>query len=337
MITLEQIDQAAGTIYRHMHKTPQYAWPKLAARTGAEVWLKHENHTPTGAFKVRGGLVFMDEARRSAGTDGHPPRFISATRGNHGQSLAFAGRRHGIPVTICVPKGNSRDQNAAILGHGAELVEHGNDFEAARRHSIDLAAERGLEVIPPYHPLLMRGVATYARELFDAAGALDTVYVPIGMGSGICGLITVRDLLGLKTEIVGVVSAHAPCFALSFEAGRIVSTETADTFADGVACRQPLEEPFEIISKGAARIVTVTDDEAAAAIAVLHEDAHTIAEGASGVAAAGMLKEVGRAHGRRIAAIVTGSNVDAAVYARAISEPQSFARSAVPRTEHAHR
>lgn len=323
MTTLDQIDAAAATIYRHMPKTPQYIWPKLSLRTGSEVWLKHENQTPTGAFKVRGGLVFMNDAASALGR-GRSKGFISATRGNHGQSLAFAGRRYGMDVTICVPELNSPDQNAAIRQHGATLVEHGHDFEAARQYSALLAAELNLEGVPPYHPLLMRGVATYARELFDTAGALDTVYVPIGMGSGACGLIAVRDLLGLKTEIVGVVSAHAPSFSLSFEAGRIIATQTAQTFADGVACRQPLEEPFAIIAKGAARILTVTDEEAARAIGVLHEDAHTIAEGASAVAVAGMLKEAPDRPGRRIAAIISGSNIDARVYARALTDPKSF-------------
>ena len=209
----EDLAWATGIVRRWVPPTPQYVWPLLAEKVGAEVWVKHENHTPTGAFKVRGGLVYAERLR-----SGRPEvsGIVSATRGNHGQSLAFAGTATSIKVTIVVPEGNSPDKNAAMQGFGAELVVHGHDFQDAREHAGLLAVERGLEAVPAYHPDLVLGVATYARELFDAAGELDAVYVPVGMGSGICGLIGVRDLLGLRTEIVGVVSdkaqrRHFPC------------------------------------------------------------------------------------------------------------------------------
>ncbi len=239
-----ELDWAAGIVGRLVPPTPQYAWPLLADKVGAEVWVKHENHTPTGAFKVRGGLMYAERLR--AGRPG-VTGIVSATRGNHGQSLAFAGRAAGIDVTIVVPGGNSPDKNAAMRGFGAKLVVHGHDFQAAREHASALGAERGLETVPSYHPDLVLGVATYARELFAAAGELDAVYVPVGMGSGISGIIGVRDLLGLRTEVIGVVAELAPATARSVAAGRVVATDTADTFIDGVACRVPDADAISVI------------------------------------------------------------------------------------------
>jgi threonine dehydratase len=284
-------------------------WPLLAQDIGAEVWVKHENHTPTGAFKVRGGLVYAERlrARLPAGKG-----IVSATRGNHGQSLAYAGRAMGTDVTIVVPNGNSPDKNAAMRAFGAELVVHGHDFQAAREHAASLGAERGLEVVPSYHPDLVLGVATYARELLGAAGELDAVYVPVGMGTGICGLIGVRDLLGLRTEIVGVVAAEAPATARSVLAGRVVTTATAATFVDGVACRVPDAEAIAVICAGAARILTVSEDEAASAMRVLFAATHNIAEPAGALALAGLVQERPWAAGKRVAVVHTGGNVDAA-------------------------
>jgi threonine dehydratase len=242
--TAEELAWAAGIVGRHVPPTPQYVWPLLAGNVGAEVWVKHENHTPTGAFKVRGGLVYAERLRTGRpGVKG----IVSATRGNHGQSLAFAGRASGIDVTIVVPDGNSPDKNAAMIGFGAELIVFGHDFQAAREHASVLGAQRGLETVPSYHPDLVLGVATYARELFDAAGELDAVYVPVGMGSGICGVIGVRDLLGLRTEVIGVVAEQAPATARSVAAGRVVTTDTANTFIDGVACRVPDADAISVI------------------------------------------------------------------------------------------
>jgi threonine dehydratase len=298
---------AAGIVGRWVPPTPQYVWPLLAEYVGAEVWVKHENHTPTGAFKVRGGLVYAERLRSGRpGVKG----IVSATRGNHGQSLAFAGRAAGIGVTIVVPEGNSPDKNAAMRGFGAELIVHGRDYQSSREYASELGAERGLETVPPFHPDLVLGVATYARELFGAAGELDTVYVPVGMGSGICAIIGVRDLLGLRTEVVGVVAAAAPATALSFQAGRPVSTATSHTFVDGVATRVPDPDAVAAIAAGAARILAVSEDDAAQAMRVLFATTHNVPEPAGALALAGLLAEHSRAAGKRVAVIQTGGNAD---------------------------
>jgi threonine dehydratase len=288
--------------------TPQYVWPLLADQFGAEVWVKHENHTPTGAFKVRGGLVYAERMRA-----GRPEvkGIVSATRGNHGQSLAFAGRAAGIDVTIVVPEGNSPDKNASMRGLGAELIVHGRDFQSAREHADMLAAQRGLEAVPVYHPDLVLGVATYARELLAAAGELDAIYVPVGQGSGISGIIGVRDLLGLRTEVVGVVAEQAPATARSVAAGQVVTTDTANTFVDGVACRVPDAQAISVICAGAARVLTVSEDEAAEAMRVLFSATHNVAEPAGALALAGLLAERSQAAGKRVAVIQTGGNADA--------------------------
>jgi threonine dehydratase len=310
VFTLDELRRACELVRRHVPPTPQFEWPLLSAATGAAVVVKHENHTPTGAFKVRGGLVYMDRLARERP---HVRGVVSATRGNHGQSVAFAGRVTGTPVTIVAPVGNSADKNASMRGWGAELIEHGHDFQAAREHATGLAADRELEMIPSYHRDLVLGVATYALELFEAVPDLDTVYVPVGMGSGICGLITVRDLLGLATEIVGVVAENARATALSFAAGAPVSTESAATFIDGVACRVPDAEAIGVICCGASRIVEVPEDACAQAVRVLHATTHNLAEPAGAIATAAMLMERDGHQGRRVATILTGGNLDAAL------------------------
>jgi threonine dehydratase len=314
--SLEELAYATDLVRRWVPPTPQYNWPLLDAAVGAQVWVKHENHTPTGAFKVRGGLVYADRLRsRRPQVTG----IVSATRGNHGQSLAFAGRAHALPVTIVVPFGNSRDKNAAMRGFGAEVIEHGHDYQAAREYSVDLAQQRGFEAVPPYHPDLVLGVATYARELFDATGELDTVYVPVGMGSGISGLIGVRDLLGLRTDIVGVVSDQAPATALSFAAGKVVTTESADTFVDGVACRVPDAAAIAAINAGAARVIAVSEDAAAAAVRLLLATTHNVPEPSGALALAGLFAERDAAHGRRIGIVHTGGNIDAGMLAEILA------------------
>jgi threonine dehydratase len=306
----EELEQASELVHRWVPPTPQHAWPLLADAVGAQVWVKHENHTPTGAFKVRGGLVYLDRLRRERPD---VTGVVSATRGNHGQSIAFAGRVNDVPVTIVVPHGNSPDKNAAMRGFGAEVIEHGHDFQAAREHSAQLAEQRGLEAVPSYHPDLVLGVATYARELLEAVTDLDAVYVPVGMGSGIAGLIGVRDLLGLSTEIVGVVAERAPATALSFAAGHPVSTEAADTFVDGVACRGPDPTAVAVINAGAARILQVHEDAAAEAVRVLLSCTHNLPEPSGALALAGALQEKSLNQGRRIAVIQTGGNIDASM------------------------
>ena len=309
LISLEDLDWATEVVRRWVPPTPQYVWPLLADDIGAEVWVKHENHTPTGAFKVRGGLVYATRFRERRPT---VRGLVTATRGNHGQSLAFAGRALGTAVTIVVPNANSPDKNAAMRAFGAELVVHGHDFQASREYAVTLGAERGLEVVPSYHRDLVLGVATYARELFGAAGELDAVYVPVGMGSGISGLIGARDLLGLRTEIVGVVAAAAPATALSLAAGRVVTTDAASTFIDGVACRVPDEDAISVICSGAARVLTVSEDDAAGAMRALYAATHNVAEPAGALALAGLVQERAWAAGKRVGVVHTGGNVDAA-------------------------
>jgi threonine dehydratase len=316
MLSLNEIEQAAAIVYTAMPPTPQYAWPLLARRTACEVWVKHENHTPIGAFKVRGGLVYMDRLKKEhADVRG----VISATRGNHGQSIALAAARTGIAATIVVPRGNSVEKNAAMRAFGADLIEAGHDFDTAREAAFGLAAERGLVMVPSFHRDLVCGVASYALELFRGSPPLDTVYVPIGLGSGICGVIAVRDALGLSTKVVGVVSTEAPAYALSFSAGKVVATNSANTMADGMAVRGPDPQALEIILKGADRIVQVNDDEIATAMRAYYEDAHQLAEGAGAGALAALLQEHGRMEGKRVGLILSGGNIDRALYLRTLA------------------
>jgi threonine dehydratase len=307
MFTLAEVEQVLPLVRSAVAATPQYVWPLLSARTGVEVVIKHENHTPVGSFKVRGGIVYVDRLRRE-----HPevPGIITATRGNHGQSLAFAGTRAGVPVDIVVPHGNSAEKNAAMRAFGARLIEHGRDFDEAREHASALAAARGLHFVPSFHRNLVLGVATLAYELFCGSADLDVVYTPIGLGSGICGLIAMRDALGLKTAIVGVVSERANTYRLSTAAGYPVSTNAADTFADGMAVRVPDPTALEIIRRGAERLVEVSDDEIAEAIRILFTSTHSTAEGAGAAAFAALTREREKLRGRRAAVILTGANID---------------------------
>ena len=307
MFTLAELEAAARLVGQAFAPTPTIAWPLLAARCGAEVHVKHENHTPTGAFKVRGGLVYMDRLKRERpGVRG----VVSATRGNHGQSLAYAGQRHGVAVTILVPHGNSAEKNAAMRAFGARLIEHGEDFDAARVEAMRLAEVEGLEFAPSFAPDLVKGVATYALEFFRDAPPLDALYVPIGMGSGICGCILARDLLGLSTQIIVVQSTGSPSYALSFAAGHVVTTPRAETLADGMATRVPDAGALAIIRAGAARIVTVTDDEVAAAIRAYWQDSHNLAEGAGAAPLAALMQERDAMRGKRVGLVLCGGNID---------------------------
>jgi threonine dehydratase len=307
MFDLTQLKQAHAVVGRAMPPTPAHAWPLLSKRLGAIVVVKHENHTPIGAFKVRGGLVYVDRLKRERPDT---PGIISATRGNHGQSLAFAGRRHGLPVTIYVPRGNSVEKNRAMQAFGADLVEHGEDFQAAREEAYRRAEVLGFHIVPAFHPDLVLGVATYALELLRNAPDLDLLYVPIGQGSGICGCILARDLLKLKTEIVGVQSTLAPSYALSFAAGTVVTPETSNTFADDMATRIPDPDALAIIRKGASHIVQVTDDEVAFAMRAYWTDTHNLAEGAGAAALAAALQEKKKLAGKRVGLILSGGNID---------------------------
>ena len=307
MFDLAELERAHAIVGRAVPPTPAHAWPLLAERLGTHVVVKHENHTPTSAFKVRGGLIYLERLKRERP---NTPGIISATRGNHGQSLAFAASRQGVPVTIYVPHGNSVEQNRAIRGFGAELVEYGEDFQAAREEAYRRAETNGLEIVPAFHPDLVMGVATYALELLRKAPDLDVLYVPIGQGSGICGCILARNLLGLKTEIIGVQSTEAPAYALSFAAGAVVTTETSNTRADGVATRIPDADAVAIICKGASRVVQVTDDEIAAAMRAYWTDTHNLAEGAGAAALAAALREKKKLRGKRVGLVLSGGNID---------------------------
>ena len=313
MFDLAELERAHTIVGAAVPPTPAHAWPLLAQRLGTSVVVKHENHTPIGAFKVRGGLVYLDKLKRE-----HPnvPGIISATRGNHGQSLAFAASRMGIPATIYVPHGNSVEKNRAMQAFGAKLVEHGDDFQAAREESVREADRAGLHMVPSFHRDLVLGVATYALELLRSAPDLDVIYVPIGQGSGICGCILARDLLGCKTEIVGVQSTEAPAYALSFASGTLVKTNSSDTRADGMATRVPDADALEIIRRGASRIVQVTDDEIGAAIRAYWTDTHNLAEGAGAASLAAALCESNKLAGRRVGLILSGGNIDFDLFQR---------------------
>jgi threonine dehydratase len=315
MYSADDLETAQRIVYAAMPPTPQYAWPLIAETTGCETWVKHENHTPTGAFKVRGGLVHMKLRKQRGETKG----VITATRGNHGQSIPFAARRVGIPSTIVCPIGNSPEKNAAMRALGAELIETGHDFDAAREAAMAMAQERGLDFIPSFGKELVMGVSTYAHELFRSAGDLDTVYVPVGMGSGICGVIAARDMLGLKTKVVGVVAKAADAIALSFAAGKPIPTESADTFADGMAVRMVNPEAFAVIAKGADRIVTVDDDEIADAVRIYFRCCHTMAEGAGAAPLAALMKERERMKGKRTGVILSGGNIDMPKFAEILA------------------
>ena len=307
MFNLTELEGAQTIVHAAMRPTAAHAWPLLAQRLGTDVVVKHENHTPTGAFKVRGGLIYIDRLKRERP---QTAGIISATTGNHGQSLAFAAGRNNVPVTIYVPHGNSVEKNRAMKAFGARLIEYGGDFEAARQEAGRHATREGLEIVPSFHPDLVLGVATYALELFRAAPDIDVLYVPIGQGSGISGCIAARDLLGLKTEIVGVQSTEAPSYALSFKAGTIVSTNSSNTRADGVATRIPDPDAFEIIRKGASHIVQVTDEEIGAAIRAYWTDTHNLTEGAGAAALAAALQEKAKLAGKRVGLILSGGNID---------------------------
>ena len=307
MFDLTERERAQAIVGQAVPATPARGWPLLAERLGTQVIVKHENHTPIDAFKVRGGLVYLERLKRERP---NTPGIISATRGNHGQSLAFAASRNGVPAVIYVPRGNSVEKNRAMKAFGAELVEHGEDFQAAAEEAQRRAQFTGLHMVPSFHPDLVLGVATYALELFRTAPDLDVLYVPIGQGSGISGCIMARDLLGLKTEIVGVQSTEAPSYALSFAAGKVVTTKTSNTLADGMATRIPDADAFALIRKGAARIVQVSDDEVAAAIRAYWTDTHNLAEGAGAASLAAALQEKTKLSGKRVGLVLSGGNID---------------------------
>lgn len=313
--TLVDIETAAQLIYQDFPATPQYRWALLGQRLGAECWLKHENHTPVGAFKIRGGLTYFDQlAQRGA----LPREVISATRGNHGQSMGWAARRHGVACTIVVPRGNSQEKNAAMRALGVTLVEHGSDFQEAREHAMRLAAERGAHMVPSFHADLLRGVATYWWEFLRAVPHMAVAYVPIGQGSGACAAIAAKQALGHGVRIVGVVSSHATTYADSIAAGRVVESAVTTELADGMACRVADQAALDILAPHLDHVVQVCDAEVAAAMRALYTDTHNAAEGAGAAALAAALQEKERLAGQAVGVALTGGNVDAAVFARVL-------------------
>jgi len=316
MLTKSEIENACELVYRHMPATLEYAWPLLAQELSIETWVKHENHGPTGAFKARGGVTFIDWLTRA-----HPMArgIITATRGNHGQSQARAAVAAGLQAHIYVPRGNSAEKNAAMQAFGGQLTEFGDDFDEARLEAMRVAARDGWHPVPPFHIELVRGVATYAFELLLAAPHLDTVYVPIGCGSGICGTILARNALGLKTKVVGVVAETAQAAKLSVDAGRLVESGPTQTFADGMAVRVPVAEAYEIYAQGAERIISVSDFEIAEAMRLLFRCTHNVAEGAGAAAMAALMQERDRMQGKAVGVILSGGNIDTALFADVLS------------------
>lgn len=315
--SLDELRAAADVVYASMPATPQYQWPTLCDRLGLDLWLKHENHGPTGAFKLRGGLVYFAKLVKEFPTVKH---VISATRGNHGQSVGFSARQFGLQATIVVPFGNSREKNAAMRALGVTLIEHGDDFQSAVNYAKRLAEEQKLHMIPSLHPGLVAGVASYSLELLQAVNNIDEIYVPIGQGSGICGMIAARNALGLTSKIVGVASSHAPAHALSFAKGEIISAPTSTQLADGMATSQPLEEAMQMIWRNVDRIVQVSDDEIGEAMRCLFECTHNVAEGAGAAALAAVIKESKFLSGKRIAAVLTGGNVDRDTFSKVLAQ-----------------
>lgn len=294
-----------------MPPTPQYSWPLINERLSAQAWIKHENQTPVGAFKLRGALVYMDWLKQ---TQPAIKGVVAATRGNHGQGVGMAARLLGLQAVIVVPHGNSKEKNRAMLAQGVELVEHGNDFQESLEFAGALAADRGFTMVESFHERLVMGTATYALELFQAAPPLDTIYVPIGLGSSICGVSAARNALGLATEIVGVVAAGSPSYALSFKEHRVVEAPARTAIADGLSCRTPNPQAMEIIWNNVARIVEVTDVEIAEAMRIYYQDTHNLAEGAGAAPLAAALKENSSRRGNRLGIVLSGGNVDREIY-----------------------
>ncbi len=318
LFTRDEVQAAQRTVYAAMPPTPQYAWPLLAQRLGFKVWVKHENHTPVGAFKVRGGLTYFEQLMQGA----KPTGVISATRGNHGQSVGFAARKYGLPATIVVPHGNSVEKNAAMRALGVTLIEHGEDFQAAREHAYVLAEQRGLHMVPSFHRDLLRGVMTYWVEFFESFAAADmpsVVFVPIGQGSGFCAAAAARAHTGAKTRLVGVVSAHATAYMDSFRAGKLLEAPVTTQLADGMACRVPDAQALEVVLREADDVIAVTDEEVARAMRVLFADTHNVAEGAGAASLAAAIQQRDQLHGQVVGATLCGGNVDTAVFARVLA------------------
>ena len=315
--SLVQIEAAADKVYKAFGSTPQYCWPTLSQRLGTDCWVKHENHTPVGAFKVRGGLTYFEHLLQ---TGTLPQEVISATRGNHGQSIAYAAARHGVACTIVVPEGNSSEKNAAMKALGAQLIEHGHDFQAAREHAQSLALQRQAHMVPSYHPALVLGVATAWLEFFRAVPDLDIVYVPIGLGSGACAALAAKQALGHSANLIGVVTAHATTYADSLVAGAVVEAPVSTVLADGMAVRRADPHALVILKAGLERLVKVDDGQIAQAMRDLYTDTHNLAEGAGAASFAAAWSEKDQLKGLKVGTTLCGGNVDSALFGRVLSQ-----------------
>ncbi|MES2511660.1 MAG: threonine dehydratase [Pseudomonadota bacterium] len=313
---LQEIEAAARVVYREFAATPQYRWGLSSQRLGTDCWIKHENHTPVGAFKIRGGLTYFESLKVRGAL---PAEVMSATRGNHGQSIGWAARANGVPCTIVVPHGNSLEKNAAMRALGVTLIEHGNDFQEAREFAVAMAAGRGAHMVPSFHPDLVLGVATYWLEFFRAVPQMDVAYVPIGMGSGAAAAIAAREALGHKVRIVGVVSAHATTYADSLAAGRVVAAPVTAVLADGMACRIAEQTALDILAPHIDHIVKVTDEEVAQAMRDLYADTHNVAEGAGAASFAAAMQEREQLQGLMVGTSMSGGNVDSATVAKVLA------------------
>lgn len=319
--SIQEIHAAQSLLSRFLQPTPQYSWPLLNLRLKGNIWVKHENHSPVGAFKLRGALVYTHWLCET-----HPrlTTLVAATRGNHGQGVALSARLHNLQAIIVVPIGNSVEKNQAMRAQGASLIEHGHDFQESLEYARTLANSPGHAMIESMHSRLVMGTATYAMELFSGAPALDRVYVPIGLGSSICGVSAARNALGLGTEIIGVVASASPSYARSFHERRIVECPSATRIADGLACRLPNPDAMSAIWANVARIVEVTDAEIAQAMRIYYQDTHNLAEGAGAAALAGAFQEINHeptsTHSQQIGVILTGGNVDSALYQRVLQQ-----------------
>jgi threonine dehydratase len=315
----DEVEAARRTVYSALAPTPQYAWPLLRERLGMKLWVKHENHTAIGAFKLRGGLTYFDTVAQSGAAR---RGVITATRGNHGQSVGFAARRYGVPATVVVPHGNSAEKNSAMRSLGVKLVEHGDDFQAAREYASELAAREGLHMVPSFHRDLVKGVMTYWLEFFESFARGEepqAVFIPIGLGSGFCAAAAARAHTGVKSELIGVVSAHATSYLDSFRAGQVVAAPVTTQLADGLACRIADPEALQVVLRHATDVVAVTDEEVAQAMRALFADTHNVAEGAGAAALAAATQQRERWKGRTIGVSLTGGNVDSAVFSRVLS------------------
>jgi threonine dehydratase len=314
--TLAEISDAQQLVYSVMPPTPQFVWPLLSERLGTEIWVKHENHTPIGAFKARTAVVYAAELFSHTN---NISGLVTATRGNHGQSVALAAKRFSVPAYVVVPRGNSTAKNAAMRAQGANLIEYGVDFQEAKEHAQSLAGQNAWHFVPNYHRDIIKGVGTYWLEFFSAVPNLDVVYVPIGQGSGICSCSAVRNGMGLKTKIVGVVAEGAPAYALSFAARHAVAAPVTTVLADGMACRVPDEDGLDAILNNVERIVTVSEEEIADAMRIYFTDTHNVVEGAGAAGLAAALKEKHLLRGSCVGLVASGGNVDRELFARILA------------------